>query len=301
MTIERASTTENPELHAYLNENFDIDDREHIPKHGKGYVSVTATDENGIEYAGDQEVIWDYNDGIDDVEFETLCWIKVKLETVTEMLSADQILVMMSLQVKMNETVNPDWIAADYPFLRAAMMEGTEAIDHHGWKWWKHLTPDMDQLKMELVDIWHFYLSRSIVAHGENALNGLVACPGPIWFDEKNYFPSEMELVDAMQLQVGLNSVNRYSVHLFNVICDKAGLSRADLYKQYLGKNVLNMFRQANGYKEGTYDKIWSGKEDNEYLVMLLDQSPDDVTAVKLNNALGVMYRTRDVKTSTRN
>ncbi|MGB1748130.1 MAG: hypothetical protein ACPHGW_11420, partial [Pseudohongiellaceae bacterium] len=34
--------------------------------------------------------------------------------------------------------------------------------------------------------------------------------------------------------------------------------------------NVLNFFRQDNGYKEGTYRKLWSGREDNEVLVDIL-------------------------------
>lgn len=40
------------------------------------------------------------------------------------------------------------------------------------------------------------------------------------------------------------------------------------LFESYVGKNVLNKFRQDNGYKEGTYIKIWKdGREDNEHLM----------------------------------
>jgi hypothetical protein len=44
-----------------------------------------------------------------------------------------------------------------------------------------------------------------------------------------------------------------------------------ELYEIYVGKNVLNMFRQDNGYKEGSYNKIWNGREDNEYLADIID------------------------------
>lgn len=37
-------------------------------------------------------------------------------------------------------------------------------------------------------------------------------------------------------------------------------------FKQYTGKNVLNVFRQDHGYKAGTYIKVWDGREDNEHL-----------------------------------
>jgi hypothetical protein len=43
-------------------------------------------------------------------------------------------------------------------------------------------------------------------------------------------------------------------------------MSFEDLFLWYIGKNALNAFRQKNGYKQGTYIKVWSGREDNEYL-----------------------------------
>jgi hypothetical protein len=33
---------------------------------------------------------------------------------------------------------------------------------------------------------------------------------------------------------------------------------------------VLNFFRQDNGYKEGSYRKMWGGREDNEHLVEIM-------------------------------
>ena len=45
-------------------------------------------------------------------------------------------------------------------------------------------------------------------------------------------------------------------------------LLEVDLYNLYSGKNILNQFRQDNGYKEGTYTKIWDGVEDN---VVMMD------------------------------
>ncbi|MEC7125486.1 MAG: dUTP diphosphatase, partial [Pseudomonadota bacterium] len=56
-------------------------------------------------------------------------------------------------------------------------------------------------------------------------------------------------------------------------------LSWTELFRQYVGKNVLNVFRQDNGYKDGTYRKLWGGREDNEVLVdiiHLLDANQPD-------------------------
>jgi hypothetical protein len=45
-----------------------------------------------------------------------------------------------------------------------------------------------------------------------------------------------------------------------------------ELYGMYIGKNILNRFRQNNGYKSGEYRKLWQGREDNEHLVELLEE-----------------------------
>jgi hypothetical protein len=45
------------------------------------------------------------------------------------------------------------------------------------------------------------------------------------------------------------------------------GMNIDDLYRGYVGKNTLNFFRQDHGYKDGSYIKVWNGKEDNEHLV----------------------------------
>ena len=48
------------------------------------------------------------------------------------------------------------------------------------------------------------------------------------------------------------------------------GMTFDEVLTGYIGKNVLNFFRHDNGYKEGTYQKLWSGREDNEHLVDIL-------------------------------
>src|SRR5688572_1007808 len=77
---------------------------------------------------------------------------------------------MLDLQDSMNRKINPDWLTAGYPFLRAVLVEAVEGLDHYGWKWWKSQSPDLAQLRIELIDIWHFLLSEYLVrAHGDKA------------------------------------------------------------------------------------------------------------------------------------
>jgi hypothetical protein len=44
------------------------------------------------------------------------------------------------------------------------------------------------------------------------------------------------------------------------------------LYEGYIGKNVLNFFRQDHGYQDGRYRKQWGDKEDNEHLIAIMAQ-----------------------------
>ena len=65
------------------------------------------------------------------------------------------------------------------------------------------------------------------------------------------------------------------------------------LYSAYVGKNVLNFFRQDHGYKDGSYVKTWSGREDNEHLVEVmasLDHGAEDF-AQNVYNSLQGRYR----------
>jgi dimeric dUTPase (all-alpha-NTP-PPase superfamily) len=195
------------------------------------------------------------------------------------MLTQQQLNTMLSLQNKMNCKVNPQWLTAGYGYLRAAMVESVEAIEHHGWKWWKAQNKDLAQLQMELVDIWHFALSASIIdysgdvdatAHALAAQLAQQADP-MVTFDGKDYAIKQQDLLDNLELMAGLCAAKRFSVPLFMHIVEQCEMSGDELYRQYVGKNVLNFFRQDNGYKAGTYQKTWQGREDNEHLVDVLD------------------------------
>ena len=194
------------------------------------------------------------------------------------MLTQQQLNTMLSLQNNMNIKVNPEWLTAGYGYLRAAMVESVEAIDHHGWKWWKAQEKDLPQLQMELVDIWHFALSASIIDYKGDieatatALASQLAENTPhVQFDGQSYSPAGLSLLDNLDLMTGLCAAKRFSVPLFMQIVTQSEMTGEELYRQYVGKNVLNFFRQDNGYKAGTYVKTWNGREDNAHLVEVLD------------------------------
>ncbi|GAA6184669.1 MULTISPECIES: dUTP diphosphatase [Alteromonadaceae] len=195
------------------------------------------------------------------------------------MLSSTQLNTMLNLQAKMNQKVNAQWLTAGYQYLRAAMIEAVEGIEHHGWKWWKAQQKDLPQLQMELVDIWHFALSAIIIdfdgnieSSAETIASELNSGVQSVTFDGKEYAFNDQDILENLELMAGLCAAKRFSVPLFIKIVEQAEMDSDELYRQYVGKNVLNFFRQDNGYKDGSYLKVWLGREDNEHLVEVLNE-----------------------------
>jgi dimeric dUTPase (all-alpha-NTP-PPase superfamily) len=201
------------------------------------------------------------------------------------MLSRVQLITMLKLQDEMNSKINTAWVGAGYEYLRAAMVESVEGIEHHGWKWWKGQQKDLPQLQMELVDIWHFALS-SIIIEFDGDLDraaitiskSLTSDQSSVTFDGKPYEFKDLDILSNLELMTGLCAAKRFEVPLFLHIVVQAEMSADDLYKQYVGKNILNSFRSDHGYKDGSYIKIWDKREDNEHLVDILNTQ--DVSSV---------------------
>lgn len=208
-------------------------------------------------------------------------------------LTETQLTSMLEMQDGMNSRVNPDWVAANNNWHRAIQVEAVEAIEHHGWKWWKKQECDMAQLRMELVDIWHFILSAAIQSkHGSMRLaklemiSELQLCQKSVQFDNQYYVLTKMDLLEKLDLLVGLAAAKRTSLALFESLLLDCAMTWTELFKQYAGKNVLNVFRQDHGYQAGTYIKNWDGREDNEHLVEVLD-----IVDLSSDNVRDELYR----------
>lgn len=213
------------------------------------------------------------------------------------MLSNVQLLEQLTLQHRMNSVVNPTWINANYLWTRAIMVEGVEALDHFGWKWWKKLpTPDMSQFHLELVDIWHFALSNELVHAGgdphEAAANIRVAVRNPrheFYRGMQQIDLRHLDIPDLLHVLVGSAAFGEFHLTAFALLMEKSGMAWADLHKAYVAKNVLNLFRQAHGYKEGTYVKTWDGREDNEVLMEIIERNPQ-ISSEEIMNGLRTIY-----------
>lgn len=208
---------------------------------------------------------------------------------------------MYNLQKKLNDqTIKTDlWYQKYSPngmkinWLRYAKMEASELIESFPIKHWKDINKKANFLnaKVELVDIWHFLLSKIIeedLAYGRGVKGSIIKI-STIFYESYKEYESFLiieenhikfcELFEKILCEFDLclaeDSLSQFiqnsTINKFIKVNCALGLSFNDLYKLYIGKNCLNQLRQDNGYKEGTYKKIWfDNKEDNEIMYDLL-------------------------------
>ncbi|EED33036.1 leucyl/phenylalanyl-tRNA--protein transferase [gamma proteobacterium NOR5-3] len=194
---------------------------------------------------------------------------------------------MLRMQDRMNTRVHPEWISQHFAWHRAIWVECAELVDHHGYKWWKHQTPDLEQVQLEVIDIWHFGMSayfREGIAVEQLAQEIMALWPSN---------PPELGVLEAAEAVAAVAAGEaRFCVAAFASLLSAAALDFPGLYRQYLGKNVLNFFRQDHGYKEGSYRKLWDGREDNEHLMeLLMDIDTSDADAEnQLYQSLAARY-----------
>ena len=198
----------------------------------------------------------------------------------------NKLLIMLEMQDAMNARVNPNWREANNAWYRAIWTECAEMLDHYGWKWWKHQQPDLDQVRLELVDILHFAMSDYLLKSNNNdeAAERII--------DELSDPGSIADIPEAIEV-MAQSTIAQRSMR-FSDFANMMQLIEMDfdqLYRLYVGKNVLNFFRQDNGYKDGSYIKIWEGREDNEHLSELLTSLDSESAGFKTEVYQGLQSR----------
>lgn len=222
----------------------------------------------------------------------------------------DKILQMLLLQQQLNDATNGlDWekgITKNGKLIdwkRATYLECAELIESYPWKHWKNIDakPDYENIKIEAVDIWHFIMSQGLedyktrnvgninkLAENINQLTNFQAFSADITPTTKNYY-EQIEVVEILMKTLFCDESTEKLIEAFINVAVQSGLNLDALYTLYVGKNILNQFRQDHGYKEGNYIKIWEGKEDNVVMQRLLDKNAN-VTPKELYRALKSAY-----------
>jgi dimeric dUTPase (all-alpha-NTP-PPase superfamily) len=170
---------------------------------------------------------------------------------------------MVELQHEFNKKVFKDYLKKNLNWNSAIIVESGELLDSLGYKWWKKQEPDMDNVKVEAIDLLHFGISDAIQLQydcsGEIDLT-LIARTFEDHFNNSNGYLDGLSLNKLVD-ELNYNRWNRFIV--MKKIFEYLNMTNKDVYIAYIVKNCLNKFRQDNGYKDGSYIKDWKGKEDN--------------------------------------
>ncbi len=209
----------------------------------------------------------------------------------------DKILLMLQLQAQLNDATNgQEWTKGITKngkvinWKRCIYMECAEMIDSFSWKHWKsiHKEPDWDNLQIEVVDVWHFIMSLAMEDYSIN-LKGQIEDLAinisnldkfsTIDTDDESYAAQDKVMTKVENIMLLVLDRERFDLDaIFSEFFDlviMSGLDLETLYRLYVGKNILNQFRQDNGYKDSTYIKIWNGEEDNIVMKRIWEENGD--------------------------
>ena len=217
---------------------------------------------------------------------------------------------MLRLQQRLNDETNgPGWEKGvtnrgkRIDWRRCIWLEAAELVESYPWKHWKNIAaePDYANIRIEAVDIWHFVMSEALrlnTLENNGDIPGLVnriASTGEFrrFARGGGAKPADLyEQIDIVESFVAALFAGAPVEELTGRFFDVAQLGDLDLpalYKLYVGKNVLNRFRQDHGYKEGKYRKLWNGEEDNVVMQRILDNTPS-ITPDELYRELESAY-----------
>lgn len=193
----------------------------------------------------------------------------------------------------------PDWKEQGLDWTTCALAELGEFFGWTAYKHWKKsddYQPNWHQAFIEIVDSYHFMLSAAIeydVTPGKalkqalesvsitNEREALEAFTNATTVGEKkslakNAVKSLMAYcLDAEDNPSKLSKV--VSEHL--AAAAAVGFSRDEFFAAYVPKNTLNLFRQFNGDRQGTYPRMWEFEgqtiEDNQVVEILTKRNPE--------------------------
>ncbi|RWU09512.1 hypothetical protein EGC76_07755 [Pseudidiomarina gelatinasegens] len=196
-------------------------------------------------------------------------------------MTPEQAKQLIEMQIAFNQVIDPAYpenpqVKRDD--VKAILVELGEYFEHTAYKWWKKQSADWAQANMELIDILHFAISDAVENACARGLNHdqaaeevaalvLAGATGkaPIADGKELIVALAQDGTSEKPLQCGAAFFDK----LFSALVDAYGDANT-VYLTYIGKNALNNLRQQRGYKQGTYVKMWQGREDNEVMMDLL-------------------------------
>ena len=146
-----------------------------------------------------------------------------------------------------------------------------EYVASLGYQDWKVVPRDELNLKVELADICIFAMNCEFYDSGRVRISDVeynVSYTG---------FTPDVAFVDEILRMI----VEKEFCNIPSFIIS----NRPNIMQAIEAKQVLNVIRQAFGYKEGKYNKIWGDYEDNMYMMSLINSGDPDIVNKMINKA----------------
>lgn len=180
-------------------------------------------------------------------------------------------LEMLKLQDGFNENTVTGWKSQSLDWGTTILTEAAECSSSVNFKWWKSGDADWNNVEVETIDLHHFIMSILLEKYSAEHLANFYNLV------YENRDEDELEVEDfhqvvkllskrALDYDFERTEENMYLMidAFFDLLFNFTTIEVInDLHTAYITKNCLNKFRQDNGYKDGTYIKMWNGKEDN--------------------------------------
>lgn len=175
-------------------------------------------------------------------------------------------------QISLNDKLFPEWKdqLTSTDWFAEMMGELVEAMESTNHKWWANKKIDKINLIVEIVDVWHFFLSS--LAYYNETTRKLIFEIVDLEFKKNIGSVADGNLGREVRRLV----VNIFQNSSLSKMIDYKSLVKLtkfsgiesinQLYDFYLIKKTLNQFRKDNGYKRGKYIKNWFGEEDNHFI-----------------------------------
>jgi dimeric dUTPase (all-alpha-NTP-PPase superfamily) len=192
---------------------------------------------------------------------------------------------LLEAQQMLNAKYVPNWreSVSLEQFLTAAFTELAEWFESaprsggvttngvEGWKWWKkNLEDDVQNKKVEVIDILHFMMSSWLLISDIDVIKLHLEKGGPnIINDDSNL----MNILNNFQAFIRYTCLKDIRLSVFSgvrtlkYLMKESDMTWEDLENGYYQKNKLNHNRVEGGYMDGNYQKYdENGQEDNRKL-----------------------------------
>lgn len=214
---------------------------------------------------------------------------------------------------------DPSWLGKKkVQWIDAIICKSAEGIISSDYKWWENTEVDLLNIEVETINLIHFIISNLLEEKEINNSTltkliylGYTLFKGGEVFSSVEPYNNEIPLDKRKAIIINrfkniiklsfTEDINKIPL-MFKLIFELLYLSLSfkkcttDLeyfelvFNKYMTKNILNKFRQANGYKDNFYIKDWDGREDNVVVFEFLNNLENKNMLLKSNTFEDVIY-----------